>query len=87
MPKRRRGDWEKVTAIFKENALVARSNGRICEISPNLGPMIYHFKNSFAKKIGEKLAFLTQNKAKFITLVFEKNANFLQKIGKNRRKL
>jgi hypothetical protein len=40
----------------------------------------------------KKLAFFAQNKAKlcktlFITLIFEKNANFLPKIGKNRRKL
>jgi hypothetical protein len=41
------------------------------------------------KKIAKKLAFLTQNKAKLckffiITLDFEKNANFLPKIGKKR---
>jgi hypothetical protein len=40
----------------------------------------------------KKLAFLAQNKAKLcknwiIPLLFEKNANFLPKIGKNRRKL
>jgi hypothetical protein len=40
----------------------------------------------------KKLAFLTQNKANLykmliITLVFEKNAIFLPKIVKNRRKL
>jgi hypothetical protein len=44
------------------------------------------------KNFAKKLAFLARNKAKLckfmiITLVFEKNANFLQKIGKNRRKL
>jgi hypothetical protein len=44
------------------------------------------------KKIGKKLAFLTQNKAKkcnilIITLVCDKNANFLPKIEKNRKKL
>jgi hypothetical protein len=43
------------------------------------------FKNIFAEKKCEKLAFLTQNKAKLckfliITLVFEKNAFFSQKI-------
>jgi hypothetical protein len=52
--------------------------------------MIFH--NFFPPKIGEKLAFLTQNKAKLykkliITLVFEKNANFfrrtLAKIAEN----
>jgi hypothetical protein len=41
----------------------------------------YDFLNIFAKKIGKKLAFLNQNKAKLskiliITLVFENNANF-----------
>jgi hypothetical protein len=41
----------------------------------------YDFLNIFAEKFGEKMAFLTQNKAKLcknmiITLVFEKNANF-----------
>jgi hypothetical protein len=46
-------------------------------------------KNIFAEKFSEKLAFLTQNKAKLckilsITLVFEKNANF---VAENRRKL
>jgi hypothetical protein len=38
------------------------------------------------------MAFFAQNKSKLrknliIALVFEKNTNFLQKIGKNRRKL
>jgi hypothetical protein len=41
----------------------------------------FDFKNIFAEKFGEKLAYLTQNKAKLckiliITLVFEKNAKF-----------
>jgi hypothetical protein len=50
------------------------------------------FKKISPKKIAKKLAFLTQNKAKFfkkliITMGFEKNANFLPKIVKNRRKL
>jgi fructoselysine-6-P-deglycase FrlB-like protein len=45
------------------------------------------FKNIFAKKLGEKLAFLSQNKAKLskiliITLVFEKNANFCRRLSK-----
>jgi hypothetical protein len=40
----------------------------------------------------KKIGVFTQNKAKFckffiVTLVFEKNANFLPKIVKNRRKL
>jgi hypothetical protein len=44
------------------------------------------------KKSAEKLAFFAQTAATFgknliITLVFEKNANFLPKIGKNRSKL
>jgi hypothetical protein len=48
---------------------------------------IYLPKNS-----AKKLAFLTQNKAKLckiliIALIFEKNAIFLPKIVKNRRKL
>jgi hypothetical protein len=52
----------------------------------------FDFKNIFAKKNCEKLAFLTQNKAKLckiliIALVFEKNAIFLLKIVENRRKL
>jgi predicted secreted acid phosphatase len=50
----------------------------------------YDFNNIFAEKNAKKMAFLTQNKAKLfknviITLVFEKNANFLQKMGKNSR--
>jgi hypothetical protein len=45
------------------------------------------FLNIFAKKFSEKMAFLTQNKAKLckiliITLVFEKNTNFCQKLSK-----
>jgi hypothetical protein len=50
------------------------------------------FFKYFRQKISEKLAFFTQNKATLckiliITLVFEKNAIFLPKIVKNRRKL
>jgi hypothetical protein len=42
----------------------------------------YDFLNIFAKKISEKLGFLTPKKAKLckiliVTLIFEKNANFL----------
>jgi hypothetical protein len=61
---------------------------------PNLGrSVIETFKKIFSpKNFAKKLAFLTQNKAKLCknlitTLVFEKNANFSPKIGKNRRKL
>jgi membrane-associated PAP2 superfamily phosphatase len=52
----------------------------------------YDFLNIFAKKIGENLAFLTQNKATLpknwiITLVFEKKRQFfaeqLSKIAEN----
>jgi hypothetical protein len=44
-------------------------------------------KNIFAENFSEKIGVLTRNKAKLckisiITLVFVKNANFLQKIGK-----
>jgi hypothetical protein len=44
----------------------------------------HDFLNIFGKKIGEKFAFLTQNKAKFskvliIALGFEKNANLIIK--------
>jgi hypothetical protein len=50
------------------------------------------FKIFSLKNLAKKLAFLPQNKAKLyksliITLVFEKNENFLPKIVKNRRKL
>jgi hypothetical protein len=46
----------------------------------------YDVSNIFAKKFGEKLAFLTQNKAKLckiliITLVFEKRQIFRQKLS------
>jgi hypothetical protein len=49
-------------------------------------------KKNFRKNLAKKLAFLTRNIAKLckfliITLVFEKNANFLPKIVENRRKL
>jgi hypothetical protein len=46
------------------------------------------FLNIFAEKFGKKSAFFAQSKAKLcknsiITLVYEKNANFLPKIGEN----
>jgi hypothetical protein len=52
----------------------------------------YDFKNIFAKKFREKLAFLTQNKAKLCkilitTLVFEKNANFFAENCRKSRKI
>jgi hypothetical protein len=51
-----------------------------------------NFKIFSPKNSAKKLAFLNQNKAKLskvliITLAFEKNAYFLQKIAQNRRKL
>jgi hypothetical protein len=54
--------------------------------------LCYDFRNIFAKKIGEKIGVFTQTTASFsknwiITMVFEKNAIFPPKIGKNRRKL
>jgi hypothetical protein len=50
------------------------------------------FKIFLPKNSAKKFAFMTQNNAKLckilmITLVFEKSANFLQKIVENRRKL
>jgi hypothetical protein len=56
------------------------------------GTDVMIFIKYFCRKNAKKLAFLTQNKAKLcktlvITLVFEKNANFLPTIVKNRRKL
>jgi hypothetical protein len=47
---------------------------------------------NFAKKLAKILAFLTQNKAKLCKNLLwhwflRKTANFVQKIGKNRRKL
>jgi hypothetical protein len=55
-------------------------------------PDVMIFKIFSPKNSAKKLSFLTQNKAKvckilIITLVFEKNGNFLPKIGENRRKL
>jgi hypothetical protein len=49
-------------------------------VSTFLGPILWFLKY-FRRKIQQKLAFFTQNKAKLfkiliITLVFEKNANF-----------
>jgi hypothetical protein len=48
----------------------------------------YDYLNIFAKKFGEKLAFLTQNKAKLckiliITLVFEKKRHFFRHMSPN----
>jgi hypothetical protein len=55
------------------------------------GDQCCDFLNIFAEKFGKNGVF-AQNIAKLcknriITMVFEKNANFLPKIGKNRRKL
>jgi hypothetical protein len=52
----------------------------------------YDFKNIFAEKFGENIGVFSQTTASFcknviIKLVFEKNAIFSPKIGKNRRKL
>jgi hypothetical protein len=56
------------------------------------GDRCYDFLNILAEKFSKKLAFFTQNKAKFwksmiITLVFKKNANFFaenwKKIAEN----
>jgi hypothetical protein len=69
--------WAVTFVNFKK---FAQSGNRCCD-----------FFNIFAK-YGKKLAFMTENKAKLcknvvITLVFKKNANFLQTIGENRGKL
>jgi hypothetical protein len=66
-------------------AAVAQSKGRRI---PGTDDVIFKY---FRQKIQQKMAFLTQNKAKLcknliITLVFEKNAHFLPKIVENRRK-
>jgi hypothetical protein len=50
------------------------------------------FKIIFAEKFSEKIGVFYSKQSQIlkkiiITLVFEKNANFLPKIGKNRRKL
>jgi hypothetical protein len=63
---------------------------RYIHTQPGTDVMI--FKIFSLKHFAKKLAFFAQNKAKLcknwiITLVFEKNTNFLPKIGKNRRKL
>jgi hypothetical protein len=64
--------------------------GDFFTIAPGTDVMI--LKIFSPKNSAKKLAFLTQNKGKLckiviITLVFEKNAIFSQKIGENRRKL
>jgi hypothetical protein len=69
---------------------VQKNTETSAEILP-LGTDVMILKNILAEKIAI-VAFVTQNKAKLckiliITLVFVKNANFLPKIGKNRRKL
>jgi hypothetical protein len=55
-------------------------NGSLAAMGP-----ILRFLNIFAKPFGEKIVFLTQNKAKLckiliITLAFEKNAIFRRKL-------
>jgi hypothetical protein len=52
----------------------------------------YDFLKIFAEKFGEKSGVFAQNKGKLckkliIALLVEKNANFLPKISKNRRKI
>jgi hypothetical protein len=52
----------------------------------------YDFLNIFADKFSEKIAFLTQNKAKFckkiiITLIFKTNANFFAENWENSQKI
>jgi hypothetical protein len=69
----------------------------ICTYSVQEGPLpsgtdVMIFKIFSLKNSAKKWAFLAQNKAKLckiliITLVSEKNANFLPKIDQNRRKL
>jgi hypothetical protein len=67
--------------------------GKKCAERPKILPKwarCYDFFSS--KQSAKKLAIFIQNEAKLhkdliITLVFEKNANFLQKIGKNSRKM
>jgi hypothetical protein len=56
-----------------------------------LGPML-GFQKYFRQKIGEKLAFLTRNKAKLcknliITFVFEKNANYIAENSQKSQKI
>jgi hypothetical protein len=56
-------------------------------MTTTLGTDVVIFKIFSPKKIANKLAFLTQNKAKLrkfliITLVFEKNAIFCRKLAK-----
>jgi hypothetical protein len=66
---------------------VSRVEGNALRASYSPGDECYDFKNIFAEKIGEKIAFLTRNKAKLyknliITLFF-----FPPKFVKNRRRL
>jgi hypothetical protein len=84
-----------VTLVFDKNANFFAENREksqkivIITSTPGTDVMIFKiFRRIFRRK---KLGFLTQSKAKLckiliVTLVFEKNANFLQKIDKNHRK-
>jgi hypothetical protein len=60
---------------------------------PFPGDRCYYYLNIFAEKFGENIGVFAETTASFFTkkliktLVFEKNANILPKIGKNRRKL
>jgi hypothetical protein len=69
-----------------------------CKLLPKEGKIaqsgtdVIIFKIISPKKIAKKLAFLTENKAKFckiliVTLIFEKHAIFSPKNGKNCKKL
>jgi hypothetical protein len=76
--------------VFKDNMCTIEET--VCVSGTVTRGRCYDFFLISPKISAKKLAFLTQNKAKIceiliITLVFEKNANFLPKIVKNRRKL
>jgi hypothetical protein len=63
-----------------------------CLILTEIGADVMIFKILSPKILEKLLAFFAQTSATFcknliVTLVFEKNAIFSQKIGKNRRKL
>jgi hypothetical protein len=98
--------WDSVTKLFLTAQIVAPQNlgrwriflnikvenHRNGEFSPNLGPMLWFFSIFSPKKSAKKLAFLTQNKAKFwkiyiISLVFEKNDNFFAEKGRKSQKI
>jgi hypothetical protein len=80
-----------MVARFRNNSARSQSEKHSINFEQLARDRCYDFKNISTKNLAKILTFLAQTTASFcknaiITLVFEKNAIFPPKIGKNRRK-